>query len=181
MKKVLSALLGLAVTASALAGCANGDSPAPSPSPSPEVSRVVEESYQIGLVQYQEQTTLNALREAFMSRLEEWGCDETQVEIEYQNAGGDPAKAQEICQGFVEDQVDMIVAISTPAAQAAVSAAEGTDVTVMFTGVANEAALGLDQSQEAKVTGGGLPHAGEQPGGPGPAGGQLSANPGTAV
>ncbi len=153
MKKVLSALLGLAVTASALAGCANGDSPAPSPSPSPEVSRVVEESYQIGLVQYQEQTTLNALREAFMSRLEEWGCDETQVEIAYQNAGGDPAKAQEICQGFVEDQVDMIVAISTPAAQAAVSAAEGTDVTVMFTGVANEAALGLDQSQEAKVTG----------------------------
>ena len=48
---------------------------------------MVEESYQIGLVQYQEQTTLNALREAFMSRLEEWGCDETQVEIEYQTPG----------------------------------------------------------------------------------------------
>ena len=142
---------------------------------------MVEESYQIGLVQYQEQTTLNALREAFMSRLEEWGCDETQVEIEYQNAGGDPAKAQEICQGFVEDQVDMIVAISTPAAQAAVSAAEGTDVTVMFTGVANEAALGLDQSQEAKVTGVVSPTPVNSLVDLARQADSLSANPGTAV
>ena len=63
-----------------------------------------------------------------MSRLEEWSYDASKVEIDYQNAQGDSAKLEEICQGFVEDGVDMIVAVSTPAAQAAVKAAQGTEV-----------------------------------------------------
>ena len=86
-----------------------------------------------------------------MGRLEEWGCDESQVKIDYQNAGGDPAQAAEICSGFVQQEVDMIVAIATPAAQAAITAAEGTGVTVLFTGVGEVSALGLEDGQ--KVTG----------------------------
>lgn len=155
MKRLFSALLSLAVCASALAGCANGENSSIAPSASPEVSKVEEESYKIGLVQYKEHTALDALREAFMGRLEEWGCDETQVEIDYQNAGGDSAKAVEICDGFVEDEVDMIVAIATPAAQAAISAVAGTDVVVVFTGVSDEGVLGLDQGEapSSKITG----------------------------
>ena len=38
-----------------------------------------------------------------MSRLEEWSYDASKVEIDYQNAQGDSAKLEEICQGFVED------------------------------------------------------------------------------
>ena len=49
-----------------------------------------------------------------MSRLEEWSYDASKVEIDYQNAQGDSAKLEEICQGFVEDGVDMIVAVSHP-------------------------------------------------------------------
>lgn len=45
----------------------------------------------------------------------------------------------------------MIVAIATPAAQAAITAAEGTGVTVLFTGVGEVSALGLEEGQ--KVTG----------------------------
>lgn len=141
MKKLLRVMLCLALCGAVLTGCSTGEGPSPSPSPSPEASDPAEAVYQIGLVQYQEHTSLNTLREAFMGRLEEWGCDETQVEIDYQNAGGDPAKAEEICQGFVEDEVDMIVAISTPAAQAAIDAAKDSDVTVVYTGVASESAL----------------------------------------
>ena len=148
MKRLCSALLCLAL---ALAGCSTQEpAPAPSPSASPEVSQV-EETYEIGLVQYKEHTALNSLREAFMGRLEEWGCDESQVKIDYQNAGGDPAQAAEICSGFVQQEVDMIVAIATPAAQAAITAAEGTGVTVLFTGVGEVSALGLEDGQ--KVTG----------------------------
>ena len=143
MKKLLCALLCAGLWAAALGGCSNGEEPAPSPSPSPEVSQTEESSYKIGLVQYQEHTALDNLREAFMSRLEEWGCDETQVEIDYQNAGGDAGKAEEICQGFVEQDVDMIVAISTPAAQAALEAARGSQAAVVFTGVSSGAALDL--------------------------------------
>lgn len=143
MKKLLCALLCAGLWAAALGGCSNGEEPAPSPSPSPEVSQTEESSYKIGLVQYQEHTALDNLREAFMGRLEEWGCDETQVEIDYQNAGGDAGKAEEICQGFVEKDVDMIVAISTPAAQAALEAARGSQAAVVFTGVPSGAALDL--------------------------------------
>ena len=143
MKKLLCALLCAGLWAAALGGCSNGEEPAPSPSPSPEVSQTDESSYKIGLVQYQEHTALDNLREAFMGRLEEWGCDETQVEIDYQNAGGDAGKAEEICQGFVEKDVDMIVAISTPAAQAALEAARGSQAAVVFTGVSSGAALDL--------------------------------------
>ena len=143
MKKLLCALLCAGLWAAALGGCSNGEEPAPSPSPSPEVSQTEESSYKIGLVQYQEHTALDNLREAFMGRLEEWGCDETQVEIDYQNAGGDAGKAEEICQGFVEQDVDMIVAISTPAAQAAWDAARRSQAAVVFTGVSSGAALDL--------------------------------------
>lgn len=59
----------------------------------------------------------------------------------------------------------MIVAIATPAAQAAITAAEGTGVTVLFTGVGEVSALGLEDGQ--KVTGVASPTPGEQPGGPG--------------
>ena len=100
MKRLCSALLCLALGCASLAGCSTQEpAPAPSPSASPEVSQV-EETYEIGLVQYKEHTALNSLREAFMGRLEEWGCDESQVKIDYQNAGGDPAQAAEICSGF---------------------------------------------------------------------------------
>ena len=90
MKRLCSALLCLALGCASLAGCSTQEpAPAPSPSASPEVSQV-EETYEIGLVQYKEHTALNSLREAFMGRLEEWGCDESQVKIDYQNAGGRP-------------------------------------------------------------------------------------------
>ena len=93
MKRLCSALLCLALGCASLAGCSTQEpAPAPTPSASPEVSQV-EETYEIGLVQYKEHTALNSLREAFMGRLEEWGCDESQVKIDYQNAGGDPAQA----------------------------------------------------------------------------------------
>lgn len=123
----------------------------------------MEETYEIGLVQYKEHTALNSLREAFMGRLEEWGCDESQVKIDYQNAGGDPAQAAEICSGFVQQEVDMIVAIATPAAQAAITAAEGTGVTVLFTWRGRGVRLGPGGRPEGHRRG--LPHPGEQPGG----------------
>ena len=153
MKRSLCALLCLLLLCGLLAGCSTGEEgPAPTAAPTPAVEK---EPYQIGLVQYKEDAALDALREAFMSRLEEWGCDETQVEIDYQNAGGDPARAVEICDGFSSRPVDMIVAIAAPAAQAAISAAADSPVTVVFTGVQNESVLGLDQGRapESAITG----------------------------
>ncbi|MGI6255813.1 MAG: ABC transporter substrate-binding protein [Acutalibacter sp.] len=151
MKKLMGLLMSLLLAAGA-AGCAAEETPEPTPSATPEVSQVEADPYQIGLVQFKDHTTLNTLREAYMGRLDEWGCGEDQVVIDYQNAQGDQEAAAQICQDFVEDGVDMIVAISTPAAQAAVEAAAGTDVTVVFAGVTQESDLGL-ADQDVLATG----------------------------
>lgn len=135
IKKALCALLCVTATAAALCGCEVtvqqqevSSQPVVSQAATPEPDK----PYKIGLVQYAEQPSMNAVREAFMSRLEEWGCDETQVEIEYQNAGGDSAKAEEICKKLVEDEADLIVAVSQPAADAAAKSVKGSDVKVIF-------------------------------------------------
>lgn len=157
MKKIGSVLLCVALVLGVLGGCAPQEeesslvSVSPSPSPTPEPAG----PWRIGLVQYQEHSALDAIRESFMQRLEEWGCTEEQVEIQYQNAQGDPAQAGEICQGFVEDEVDMIVALATPAAQAALSAVAGTQIQVVFAGVTDPEPLGLTEgaAPESAVTG----------------------------
>ena len=145
MKKICGVLMCLALLLGAFGGCApQEEEPQVSQAPSPTPTAEPASPWQIGLVQYQENPCLDALREALMSRLEEWGCTEEQVEIDYQNAQGDPARAQEICQGFVRQEVDMVVALAAPAAQAAVEAAKGSQVQVVFAGVSSAGFLELE-------------------------------------
>ena len=137
MKKTVLTILSLALAVCLLAGCSNGvTSSVVSHLPSgTEPGKTEAQPYKIGLIQYMEHPSLDTIREAFMSRLEEWGYDETKVVIDYQNAGGENANVNTICQKFVGDKVDMIVAIATPAAQVAVSSTEGTDIKVLFAAV----------------------------------------------
>ena len=72
------------------------DSPAPVNTSEPSPKQ--QETYRIGLIQFIEYAPLDSARESFMSRLEEWGFDDGKVTIDYQNAGGDSGKADEICQ-----------------------------------------------------------------------------------
>lgn len=158
MKKILCAVLSLALTACMLAGCSNGttSSVVSKPSGSSQASKTSDAPYKIGLIQYVEHPSLDTIRESFMSRLEEWGYDETKVQIDYQNASGDTANVNTICQKFVGDKVDMIVAIATPAAQVAVSTTQDTDIKVLFAAVNNPADdLGIKtpEKPEGNVTG----------------------------
>lgn len=91
--------------------------------------------FKIGIVQYEEDETLNLIRESFMDRLEEWGYDENKVIIDYQNGKGKQTDLDEICKKFVTDEVDLIVAIAEPSAQAAklaVDSAEESKVKIIF-------------------------------------------------
>ena len=158
MKKVISILLALSLTVCLFAGCSNGETSSvlPSSQNSSEVSKTSDGPYKIGLIQYVEHPSLDTIRESFMSRLEEWGYDETKVQIDYQNAGGENANVNTICQKFVGDKVDMIVAIATPAAQVAVSSTQNTDIKVLFAAVNDPVAdLGIKtpEKPEGNVTG----------------------------
>ena len=145
MKKICGVLMCLALLLGAFGGCAPQEeepqvSQAPSPTPTAEPPRPCH----IVHVQYHEHDSQDTPRDAIKSRLEEWGCTEEQVEIDYQNAQGDPARAQEICRGFVRQEVDMVVALAAPAAQAAVEAAKGSQVQVVFAGVSSAGFLELE-------------------------------------
>lgn len=159
MKKLICGLLALALAVGALGGCSNKDS---EQSSSPEVSSTApaekkeQEPYRIGVLQYQEYAPMDEAREAFISRLDEWGLDDGEMEIDYQNAGGSSEKAEEICEKFVANKADVIVAISSPAAKAAVKAADTSSTKVVFLGVRDvKAELGLENpaAPEGNVTG----------------------------
>ena len=138
MKKLLCIILAVLLAAGALAGCSKKEEDSPSspdssavgPTPEPQASG----TYQVGLVQYADYAPYDEARAAFLSRLEEWGYGDSRLQVDYQNAGGDPAKLEEICKGFADGKKDVVVAISAPAAKAAVKACEGTDTKVVFMG-----------------------------------------------
>ncbi len=130
-KKLLCVMLCLLLITAAFQGCSRGKDASSLTSSQPVSSETEKAAYTIGLLQFMEYPSFNTVREAFMSRLEEWNCDESLVKIDYQNAGGDEKKAEELCQKFVKDKVDLIVAISDPAVNAAVSAVKGTEIQVL--------------------------------------------------
>lgn len=111
-------------------------------------------AYKIGMLQFDEDPSSDMAREAFISRLEEWGYEDEAVEINYQNAGGDRQKAESICKTFAEDKADMIVALSSPAAEAAMGFASD-DTKVLFVGkkadsAAGENCTGISESVSSK-------------------------------
>ncbi len=69
--------------------------------------------------------------------------------MNYQNGQGDTSTINTICQQFVANQVDVIVAIATPAAQGAAAAAENSGIPVVFSAVTDPVAAGLVASIEA--------------------------------
>ncbi len=111
-------------------------------------------AYKIGMLQFDEDPSSDMAREAFINRLEEWGYEDEAVEIDYQNAGGDRKKAESICKTFVEDETDMIVALSSPAAEVAMDFAD-EDTKVLFVGkkadsAAGENCTGISESVSSK-------------------------------
>lgn len=139
MKRILCLVLALLLAAGFLGGCSKQeDEPEDVSSQvaeaTPEPVSKADGPYRIGLVQYVEYAPYDKAREAFISRLEEWGFDDSKIQVDYQNAGGDAQKMEEICRQFVEDEDSVVVALSTPAAKAAVKACEGTNTKVVFLG-----------------------------------------------
>lgn len=90
--------------------------------------------YKIGLLQFEESPAQDELREAFLSRLEEWGYDEKRVTIECLTAKGDEKQAERICEKFQAEGAGVIVALSAPAAKAAEKAAKAGTLTVISVG-----------------------------------------------
>jgi len=96
----------------------------------------------IGIVQIVEHPSLNTIRESIVKQLSDKGFkDGTNIIIDYQNAQNDQTILKTICQKFVSNKYDLIIAIATPSAQAA--AGETKDIPVVFSAVTDPVGAGL--------------------------------------
>ena len=88
------------------------------------------ESLVIGISQLSEHPALDDAKRGFEDGLKELGVD---AKIIYQNAQGDIPTSISIAQKFVKDDVDLIYAIATPAAQSAKQAT--SEIPILFSAV----------------------------------------------
>ena len=117
MKKILMLLMGLSIVAF-------GKEPA---------------KIKVGITQIMEHQALDSAREGFIKALKDGGYGE--AKIDYQNAQGDFGTAQMIANSFVQDKKDIILAISTPSAQAAYNATK--KIPILITAVTDAESAGL--------------------------------------
>ncbi|WP_142847808.1 ABC transporter substrate-binding protein [Telmatospirillum sp. J64-1] len=95
-----------------------------------------------------EHPALDATRDGIRDELEAQGFKAGEgLRWEYQSAQGDTGTAAQIARKFVGDRADVIVAIATPSAQAAVAAARGS-IPVVFSAVTDPVAARLVKSWE---------------------------------
>ena len=101
-------------------------------------------SYTIGISQYVTHTSLDAARDGFKQALKDAGLDVTYDE---QNAQADQATVTSIATKFASDDLDLVLAIATPSAQAVTLAVTATPV--LFTAVTDPVAAELVTSLDA--------------------------------
>ena len=102
----------------------------------------------IGITQIVEHPALDAARDGFIAALEEAGFKEGEdVVYDLQNAQGDFTNATSIAQKFKDDKVDIIFAIATPTAQAALQVNQ--DIPIVITAVTDPVAANLAKSWES--------------------------------
>ncbi|MBY0500404.1 MAG: ABC transporter substrate-binding protein [Alphaproteobacteria bacterium] len=100
----------------------------------------------ISIIQTIEHPALNATRKGLLEELIELGYKD--LIVDYQSAQGSPALATQIAQKFASDKPDIIVAIGTTAAQAALTATKDTDIPIVFSSVTDPLAAKLVTSLE---------------------------------
>lgn len=99
-------------------------------------STLADEVKKVGIVQPMDHSSLNIIRECTIEGLKEAGYEEGRnLEIYYENAQGDASNLTSICEKFAANKVDAIIAIATPAAQAA--AAATSEIPIIFDAVAD--------------------------------------------
>jgi putative ABC transport system substrate-binding protein len=143
MKK-LNRLAALATAAALLAGCSSSAS-----TDSSETAAT--QNYTVGLAQLVDHTSLNTIRDAIYDEFEELGyVDGENITIDYQNAAGATNTLDTIMASYASEDVDAIIAIATPTAQAAQNYSD--EIPVIFSAVSDPVGAGLVESTDAPGT-----------------------------
>ncbi len=138
-KKTLALVLSLLLI-TAVTGCAGAGSA--------ESQGGEEQTLNIGIVQYMDHVALDSARQGFIDALADNGyVDGENIVIDLQNAQGDQSNLSTISDRFVSNNVDLVLAIATPATQAI--AGKTTEIPILGTAVTDYVAARLVDSNEA--------------------------------
>ena len=156
MKKLLSAVCILAMTAMTLAGCGSSSTQetkaatteAAVSEAASEASEALDSegakadgSYTVGIIQLIENGAFNDMREGFIEELQAKGYTEDKQTVDYKCAQGDATNLQTIAQSMADGDYDLVCTIATPATQAMVNLE--TDTPVVFIAVSAPVAAGV--------------------------------------
>ena len=125
IRKIAAILVALSLSLMLFAGCQQQSA----------------EKIDIGIIQLIENGAFNDMRKGFIQQMKEKGYDDSTANFHYKNAQGDSTNLNTICQEMVDKDVDLIAAIATPAAQAAVNLQ--SDIPVVFISVSNPTGAGI--------------------------------------
>ena len=159
MKKVTALAMAAVVAASALTGCGSSSTAETTAAAteakteaaaaaSTEAAKEDGKTYNVGICQLVQHPALDAATEGFEAALKDKLGDN--VKFDLQNAQGEQTTAATICNGFVSDGVDLILANATSPLQSA--AAATTSIPILGTSV-TDYATALEISDWSGATG----------------------------
>jgi|BioPla2DNA2_1021312.scaffolds.fasta_scaffold83211_1 putative ABC transport system substrate-binding protein len=103
---------------------------------------------EVGIIQYMEHVALDSARDGFITALKDNGYVEGKnITFDIQNAQGDQTNLSTISDRFVSNNVDLVLAIATPAGQSI--AGKTTKIPILGTAITDYVDARLAQSNEA--------------------------------
>lgn len=154
MKKVISLVLSVMMMLTMFAGCkASGTAETAAPTVAPTSATTAEtaadttpaaQEFNVAIVQQLDHTSLDEIRTAIVAQLQAQAEEKgVKVNIQEFNGQNDATVLNQIGAQVVGDGVDLIIPIATLAAQCMVTAADGTDIPIVYAAISDPEAAGL--------------------------------------
>ena len=154
MKKVISLVLSVMMMLTMFAGCkASGTAETVAPTAVPTSAATAEtaadttpaaQEFNVAIVQQLDHASLDEIHTAIVAQLQTLAEEKgVKVNIQEFNGQNDATVLNQIGAQVVGDGVDLIIPIATLAAQCMVTAADGTDIPIVYAAISDPEAAGL--------------------------------------
>jgi len=154
MKKVISLVLSVMMMLTMFAGCkASGTAETAAPTAAPTSAATAETSadttpavqeFNVAIVQQLDHASMDEIRTAIVAQLQTLAEEKgVKVNIQEFNGQNDATVLNQIGAQVVGDGVDLIIPIATLAAVCMVTAADGTDIPIVYAAISDPEAAGL--------------------------------------
>ena len=154
MKKVISLVLSVMMMLTMFAGCrASGTAETAATTAAPTSATTAEtaadttpaaQKFNVAIVQQLDHASLDEIRTAIVAQLQAQAEEKgVKVNIQEFNGQNDATVLNQIGAQVVGDGVDLIIPIATLAAQCMVTAADGTDIPIVYAAISDPEAAGL--------------------------------------